>query len=716
MTFLVNHDTHTASRELIYTLLDIAAMFLSFRSSHYSWSKPWVWGTSLVVYLTLPLAAQSQESVQITESLEEDLGNVTSFESMTITESANVTKEQPSEQTLEFLQTPGTLGDPIQGVFTLPGMVQLGDNAEAPAVRGSAPEDNLLIVDDLPVGFLFHAFGNSVFDENLIHDFGLHPGGFGAEYGQATGGVFDVSLRDPQKQPIQTTLDLSFLKAGILVEGQASDSQAFYFSYRHSLIQYLLEGQIEDLEEEENVKIQELPTSRDYHGKYLWDINPETQVIFSLSGASDDFSVDLEDDNDDVLLDPGRAGNTALDIAYHNQSVTFRQEQGQIVFGHSLISQSLQTGDDEFIDFDFDQWILKGEKSWLFSQHEVTAGVDLTFGQLDYDVNFRFDFCDVFTPDCDINNRPILRQSDTEDFNFFDAFIQDAWQLHSTLTATLGVRIAHIEYTDEQFLEPRVKFEWEAVPDWTFTAAIGQYHQMQAIDILVPNVGNPDLESIESNHFVLGVEHPWGSDWSWKTEVYYKTLDNIALSTESEDVPYINGASGEAYGLEFLLKNHKAGRWSGWLSLSASKTERTNDETDVTEPFAYDLPLVANLVAQYELNALWTTGIRWTYRSGALYTPIIGNRENPDFPGFYLPVYGDFNSERARPYHRLDFRAERLLTGSLNGSFFVDIINVYNRKNSTGIEYEPIPDSDEFNEVEEETFGLIPSLGLKLIF
>ena len=637
------------------------------------------------------------------------------LEDMVITDSLE-SRSTLTEQTEELISAPGSFGDPIQGIFTLPGMVQLGDNAEAPAVRGSAPSDNLLLVDDLPVGFLFHAFGNSIFNENLIHDFGLHPGGFGAEYGQATGGIFDVALRDPKQQPIQTTIDLSFLKAGALFEGQVNDNQAFYFSYRHSLIQYLLESQIEDIEEEENVRIQKLPTSRDYQGKYLWTLSPDYQLIFHMSGASDDFSVDIEEDNDAALLDPGRAGNTAVDVAYHNQSVTLRMNDSKILFGHSSIFQDLQIGPEEFLDFNYHEYLLKGNKTWGLGQHDITVGADLSFGQLDYDVNFRFDFCDDFTPDCDINNRPIITQKDTEDFNFYEAYVTDAWSLNDSLIATLGLRLSQYEYTEENFIEPRLALEWSLTPNWILSAAVGQYHQMQSLDILVETVGNPELDSIESDHYVLGLEHHWGNFWSWKSEVYYKTMDNIAIATNDESLPYFNGATGEAYGIEFLVKKSKGERWSGWLSLSASKTERTNDVTNTTEPFAYDLPLVANLVTQYQLTPFWTTGIRWTYRSGALYTPIIGNRENPDYPGFYLPVYGDFNSERAAPYHRLDFRAERVFAGKMDGSFFVDLINVYNRKNSTGIRYEAIPDSDEFNEVEEETFGFIPSVGVKLIF
>ncbi len=46
-------------------------------------------------------------------------------------------------------------------------------------MRGSGPDDNAFIVDFLPASYIFHDFGHSIFNENLIRDFGLKAAGFG---------------------------------------------------------------------------------------------------------------------------------------------------------------------------------------------------------------------------------------------------------------------------------------------------------------------------------------------------------------------------------------------------------------------------------------------------------------------------------------------------------------------------------------------------------
>ena len=105
------------------------------------------------------------------------------------------------------------MGDPLSAVFSLPSVVYAGgDDGGEPAVRGSSPDDNAFYIDNMPVSYIFHMFGDSIFNENLIRDFNLQAAAFDSPYGNATGGIFDVKLRDPRNQDIQTTLEASMLK------------------------------------------------------------------------------------------------------------------------------------------------------------------------------------------------------------------------------------------------------------------------------------------------------------------------------------------------------------------------------------------------------------------------------------------------------------------------------------------------------------------------
>ncbi|MCK5921452.1 MAG: hypothetical protein KAG66_10965, partial [Methylococcales bacterium] len=78
---------------------------------------------------------------------------------------------------METLKTvPGSGGDPLRAIQSMPGIAVPDDGSAEPAVRGSRPEDNLYLVDFLPAGYLFHFGGSvSVFNDELVDVFNLYP-------------------------------------------------------------------------------------------------------------------------------------------------------------------------------------------------------------------------------------------------------------------------------------------------------------------------------------------------------------------------------------------------------------------------------------------------------------------------------------------------------------------------------------------------------------
>jgi outer membrane receptor protein involved in Fe transport len=170
---------------------------------------------------------------------------------------------EPTLLTQQLNQVPGTLGDALQSLFTLPGIVPSMEYGGQPAVRGSGPEDNTYLIDQLPAGFLFHDFGDSIVSEDLLRDFGVHTAGFGARYGNATGGLFDIRLREPRRQPLRTTAELSFLRAGLMVESGLGESQSFFASYRESLIGLAMRSQADAMEKDEDLRFNTYPQARD---------------------------------------------------------------------------------------------------------------------------------------------------------------------------------------------------------------------------------------------------------------------------------------------------------------------------------------------------------------------------------------------------------------------------------------------------------------------
>ena len=157
----------------------------------------------------------------------------------------------------KILKVPGASNDPIKAVESLPGVV-LADGY-APAVRGSSPNDMYYRSDEVPVGNVFHLDSYSTFHPNLIQSFELKTGAWESEFSDAIGGVIDTKLREPEFVDPTATVDLSFLRAGVLFESKITDDTAMYFAVRQSLIHLY----IENLLDEEDFEFQKAPINND---------------------------------------------------------------------------------------------------------------------------------------------------------------------------------------------------------------------------------------------------------------------------------------------------------------------------------------------------------------------------------------------------------------------------------------------------------------------
>ena len=118
-------------------------------------------------------------------------------------------------------------------------------------------------------------------------------------------------------------------------------------------------------------------------------------------------------------------------------------------------------------------------------------------------------------------------------------------------------------------------------------------------------------------------------------------MKNLPLALDESDpnsaLLYSDNVSGKAYGIDLLVNKNLSNNWYGWMSLSYSKSERSNDLSGEKIDYFADTPLVFNLVFNYQISDLWQGGANFTARSGQLYTPIVGVQQNPDFENNFQP-------------------------------------------------------------------------------
>jgi len=587
------------------------------------------------------------------------------LEVIEVTSKRNQANSEMTEQTEQLMSVAGIGNDPLSAVYSLPGIVYAGGDTGSPAVRGSSPDDNAFYIDDIPVGYIFHLFGDSIFNENLIQDFSLHPAAFGSEYGNATGGVFDVKLRDPRQQDIETTIDLSMLKSGFMVEGETFDDQAFYLSYRRSQIHlFLPEG-----EEDEGYTIFKAPVSEDYQGKYQWLIGDAHKLTFSASGASDTGGVNISEESEDGRIDPDSVGDLKITTAFDSQSISWQyygdeQKIMQLVAGHTVNTTDEIFGKGQFIKVDEEIYNLRfsSQITWL-EDHKLGFGLDYSKSDIDYSFDIIPYYCTENDADCDSNKGDRIQDKANLTDEDIAIYVHDIWQMSESWQLTYGVRAESNDYTDQTFIHPRLALDWFATDGLTFKAKFGTYSRFPDVDTALNKLGNPQIKSPESTHYSLGVDYQLNDIWFTSIDIYHKELTELPRSIDEHsaeadlDLHYTNDTSGDAQGVEWLVRHERNNGWFGWASLSWSQSQRTDDLTNVTADYYLDTPMVANVVVNYELNERWDFGLRFTLRSGAKYTPIVGLRENPDYEDHFLPEYGELNAKTLPVYHRLDLEA-----------------------------------------------------------
>jgi len=105
--------------------------------------------------------------------------------------------EKMSSKTLKKL--PNLMGeaDVIRSIMLLPGVSTIGEGASGFNVRGGNVDQNLVLLDGVPLFNTSHLFGFFTgFNADMVQDLSLFKGGIPSMYGGRASSVLDVRLKE----------------------------------------------------------------------------------------------------------------------------------------------------------------------------------------------------------------------------------------------------------------------------------------------------------------------------------------------------------------------------------------------------------------------------------------------------------------------------------------------------------------------------------------
>ena len=527
---------------------------------------------------------------------------------------------EPSRITLALrtIETAPAIIEPdlFRTVQMLPGVQTLNDFSSALYVRGSTPDQNLIMLDGITVYNPYHLGGIfSTFNTDAIKEADFHAGGFPARYGGRMGAILNVVNREGNTEKFQGNANISIISSKGLLEGPLPKFKGMKGSW-------MLAGRRTYFDQFFRLFVPketfEFPYYfYDYQAKVNLDLNSDHRLTYSRFYGDDvlEFSFSDTYEDYDIINDYGESTKStfSIDWPWGNQtnSLTWRWLLSPQLVAKTFVANSryrfnfdlgfssegnwasgTETGSykDKF-SFDFYDILndntVELELSWHgLENHQIMGGLQIK--QVKYDLGMEFEYS---TLDTTVYLKPLEMMDTTREMSMF---LQDKWNLTPGLSLQVGARISDYALHDNIYIDTRFGLKYILRQDLSLKLSLGRFHQFLTIVNLEDEswqivdfwMGLPeDRPATWADHTILGLEYLSGDNWLFRAETYYKHFENLItlkqgeLFTEDEDqlqfTPFneFYDTRAYAYGLELLVKK-TAGRIRGWVGYTYAETNR----------------------------------------------------------------------------------------------------------------------------------------------
>ena len=630
--------------------------------------------------------------------------------------SREVTRVRLTREELEDI--PGTGGDVVRAVQSLPGVARPPGLSPLIIIRGSEPDDSLFMIDGFRSSLLYHLTGQGVVENETVELLDFVPSNFSARFGRSHGGVVEVTTRDKHAEEWTRRIQTDVYAGSVFAAGPVGKNDMLWMSFRRSWIDAVLPLVSDVLPLDFTVA----PRFYDYFLKWDRKLTGTGRLGFVYQGALDKVKFAIEQPPD---FDPSVRGDISTLTMFHRirPYASFRVGDWR---HKSSINIQLESFDVNLAQA-FKLTVETYRKSWRHeAQRKLSESMDWVVG-----VDHQQTTYNVFGK---ASGRPqegsgpgSFARTETTEFDspgvFFRPGAYSELRLKQGLwESLLGFRVDTdganwAVYPQPRFLTKR--FLKDKRFDLRF--GLGVYSQPPRPDETVAPFGNPQLFWEHAGHVQVGGGFTNPNGFSVESSVFGKrVLDAVGNAVEQDEAAGTQGVGGLAnvglmrgYGLELLIRQRKADYpVSGFLAYTLSRSERQEREDADWRLFSFDQTHVFTAVASYKWTTRFSTGFRYRYASANPETPNLGSVFDTR-TGTYIPIAGEPFSNRPPAFWQLDVRADyKILRPGWRLELYLDLQNATNRQNIEGVSY-----NTDFTE-QEYTFGLplIPSFGIKGVF
>ena len=604
--------------------------------------------------------------------------------------------------------------DVFRTLQMLPGVQTTSDFSSALYVRGSTPDQNLIMLDGIAVYNPYHLGGIfSTFNTDAIKEADFHAGGFPARYGGRMGAILNVLNREGNTRKVKGSANISLISSKGLIEGPLPSWRGMKGSWMISGRRTYFDTVIDALKipigqriDGSDIYFQFPYYFYDYQVKINLDIDQDHRLTYSRFYGDDivDFSFEetLESSGTNVNVRSETGFGVKWPWGNHTNGLTWRWIIAPDLVAKTFFSHSRYRFDFELSAQDRNTYTYTDSTIELFSDvtfrafdiiKDNTIETALTWqAAQDHTVTGGFQVKDVnFDLGLDIS---IATQDTSLDFSLLSLvnntreiaiFAQDKWDFSEKLKFQFGLRSTHYNLHNNIYFDPRLSMKYHYSKDIAFKLNWGLYHQFlttannqdENLRLVELWLGIPkDKPASVAQHIISGLEYMSPKNIFYRLEVYHKDFDNL-LTIKQENTNTVEGAEsdsttnefwdtkGNSHGIELLIKK-SSGKLNGWVGYTYARTKYYTDPSGWHYP-NFDRTHTLNIVGNIELSQDLEFSAGLTRSSGNPYTKILGRLyeweqdlySNMVWYPYDSYIVGEKNTERYDDYFRVDIGLTR---------------------------------------------------------
>lgn len=616
--------------------------------------------------------------------------------------------------------------DIIKSITLMPGVQTVGEFGTGFNVRGGGADQNLILLEDVPLFNSAHLFGlTSVVNSDGISSVTLLKAGISAKYGERASSVMDIRFGADDINETSVKGGIGIIDSRLYLQTPLMNKKiTLLVSARSSYSNWLLHS-IPDVD-----LMNSSARFYDANAFLSYNLDARNRINLFLYVSNDQFGFSKTTDyHYGNLLGSVRWKHIIGDHLYFN-----------LVSGLSNYRYNVSESDTARpwqaykILSSVHYKNLKWNFSWFPAEkHSVDFGINAVLYTIKPGNLNPLNAVTVINPVA-MNQEKAVE---------YAAYLTDNYNITSRLSVDLGLRYSLYFYlgpnkiydfqpglpkTQESIIdstfygnnrsicsysgpEPRFSLRYTISGKSSVKFSYNRIHQyinlVSNTAVMTPSdiwkLSSPNLKPLICDHWALGYfQNFQNNSIETSVELYYKRLNNSIDYKNGAQIllnPYLEtdllNVKGKNYGVELYIRKN-SGRLTGWASYSFSRSwQKTIGIFDVEKinnnqlfPSGFDRPhnLIVNL--NYHISKRWRFGSTFTYSTGR---PVTLPEYKFDYQDYQLLYYSDRNKYRLPAYHRLDvsitFDESLRIRKKWKGSWTLSVVNLYGRKNAYSVFY-----------------------------